>query len=294
MIRKIENDKLCVQVSDHGAELISIFDKANNREVVWQADPTFWNRHAPILFPYVGRHFKKEYRVNGKTYPALTQHGFARNLEFNCESVTEDTITHVLKSTEKTMEIYPFAFTLKVTQSIKGGTLTVKWNVYNENDETMYFTIGGHPAFNVPAIEGTTYDQYSLYFPGKDLLTYMLVAEDGSGTLNTSEDYTIELDDGKYPIDLHTFDRDALIFDGHQFDRVGILLPDGMPYLMMTSLDHPNFGIWAAPHAPFVCLEPWMGRTDDHGYTGDLTEKENVNALPAGETFEKTYTITVF
>ena len=69
MIHTIENDYLRVSVDDHGAELCSIFDKVHNREVIWQADPAYWKRHAPVLFPNVGRHFEDHYRINGVEYP---------------------------------------------------------------------------------------------------------------------------------------------------------------------------------------------------------------------------------
>ena len=65
MLHTIENDYLKVSVDDHGAELCSIFDKVHNREVIWQADPAYWKRHAPVLFPNVGRHFEDHYRING-------------------------------------------------------------------------------------------------------------------------------------------------------------------------------------------------------------------------------------
>ena len=68
MIHTIENDYLRVSVDDHGAELCSIFDKVHNREVIWQADPAYWKRHAPVLFPNVGRHFEDHYRINGVEY----------------------------------------------------------------------------------------------------------------------------------------------------------------------------------------------------------------------------------
>lgn len=294
MIRKIENEKLCVKIEDSGAELVSIYDKENNREVLWQADPAYWKRHAPVLFPYVGKHYGNQYRINGISYPAATQHGFARDMEFVCTKEDTHSVTHVLKSTSETLEKYPFAFTLEITQSISGGELTIEWKVYNDGDETMYFTIGGHPAFNVPVLPDTTYDQYSLYFPGKTSLSYLLIDENGSGTIMTEPVYTMELKDEKYAIDLHTFDKDALVFDGGQIERAGIALPDGTPYLEVKAVDFPNFGIWAAPHAPFVCLEPWMGRTDNFGYDGDLSEKANINKLNKEEIFQKAYTITVF
>ena len=113
MIHTIENDYLRVSVDDHGAELCSIFDKVHNREVIWQADPAYWKRHAPVLFPNVGRHFEDHYRINGVEYPS-SQHGFARDSEFTCVDMTADSITHRLKSSDATRENYPYDFELKI------------------------------------------------------------------------------------------------------------------------------------------------------------------------------------
>ena len=38
-MRTMENENLRVQISDHGAELSSIYDKAADREAVWIGDP---------------------------------------------------------------------------------------------------------------------------------------------------------------------------------------------------------------------------------------------------------------
>ena len=64
----LENDQLCVTISDHGAELSGIFDKKNDREILWNADPSHWKRHAPVLFPNVGRYYEDHCLINGKTY----------------------------------------------------------------------------------------------------------------------------------------------------------------------------------------------------------------------------------
>ena len=47
--------KLKIQVSDDGAELCSVYDKVRGREALWTADPKYWARHAPVLFPFVGK-----------------------------------------------------------------------------------------------------------------------------------------------------------------------------------------------------------------------------------------------
>ena len=175
MLHTIENDYLRVSVDDHGAELCSIFDKVHNREVIWQADPAYWKRHAPVLFPNVGRHFEDHYRINGTEYPSK-QHGFARDSEFTCVDMTADSITHKLKSSDATKENYPFDFELKIKHVLEKNQVSVCWEVVNHSNETMYFTIGGHPAFNVPAQGNDSQkEDYLLTFNGEKSLTYLLL-----------------------------------------------------------------------------------------------------------------------
>lgn len=291
MIHTIENDFLRICVNDHGAELCSIFDKEKNREVLWQADPAYWKRYAPVLFPNVGRNYLDRYRVNGKEYPSK-QHGFARDSEFICIDKTVNSVTHQLKSSSETKESYPFDFKLQIKHVLSGREVHVCWHVVNTDSQIMYFTIGGHPAFNVPADGEGCQSDYSLTFSGQESLTYFLV-HPSHGTAKPDEPHTLPLTNGTCKIDEHMFDFDALVIDG-QIDKAGILLPDGTPYLELSCKGFPNFGIWSVPGAPFVCLEPWMGRCDNCGFEGDLSEKDNINRLESGETFEKDYTIKIF
>ena len=292
MLHTIENDYLRVSVDDHGAELCSIFDKIHNREVIWQADPAYWKRHAPVLFPNVGRHFEDHYRINGTEYPSK-QHGFARDSEFTCVDMTADSITHKLKSSDATKENYPYDFELKIKHVLKKNQVSVCWEVVNHSNETMYFTIGGHPAFNVPA-QGNNdkKEDYLLTFNGEKSLTYLLL-DPASGTALPDQTKTLELTDGTCHIDAHMFDNDALVFD-NQIEKAGIAFPDGTPYLELTCHRFPNFGIWSVPGSSFVCLEPWMGRCDDCGFKGDLAEKANINALNVDEIFNASYEIKIY
>ena len=145
-MRTMENENLRVQISDHGAELSSIYDKAADREAVWIGDPAFWNRHAPVLFPFVGKVNGGFYTHKGVKYP-IGQHGFARDNEFECIENTENKTVHRLVSTEETKKVYPFDFAFTVTQELSGRTLTITWKVENTGDDDMYFSVGGHPAF---------------------------------------------------------------------------------------------------------------------------------------------------
>ena len=292
MIHTIENDYLKVSVNDHGAELYSIFDKIHNREVIWQADPAYWKRHAPVLFPNVGRHFENHYHIGETEYPSK-QHGFARDREFTCVDMTTDSITHKLKSSDATKENYPYDFELKIKHVLEKNQVSVCWEVVNHSNKPMYFTIGGHPAFNVPAVgSADNKEDYLLTFDEQKSLTYLLL-DPASGTALPDQTQTLELTDGTCHIDAHMFDHDALIFD-NQIEKAGIAFPDGTPYLELTCHRFPNFGIWSVPGSSFVCLEPWMGRCDDCGFTGDLSEKANINKLDVDEIFNASYEIKIY
>ena len=260
--------------------------------MIWQGDPRFWGRHAPVLFPNVGKHYGNHYRIGDKEY-ASKQHGFARDTDFTCIDSTLDSVTHQIRSTEETKEVYPFDFVLRIRHILKGRTLTVSWKVANNSDTDMYFAIGGHPAFRVPVLPDTRRSDYRLTFDGQESLTYLLLDPE-SGTAKAEEKATLKLENGTCQIEDHMFDHDALVFD-NQITRAGIQLPDGTPYLELRCVGFPNFGIWSASQdAPFVCLEPWMGRCDDCGFTGDLSEKPFINQLKMDEMFETAYTIEIF
>ena len=259
-MRTMENENLRVQISDHGAELSSIYDKAADREAVWIGDPAFWNRHAPVLFPFVGKVNGGFYTHKGVKYP-MGQHGFARDNEFECIENTANKTVHRLVSTEETKKVYPFDFAFTVTQELSGRTLTITWNVENTGDDDMYFSVGGHPAFMIP-------EQYDIVF-NKGLenhteteLEYVLIDPETAG-VDVAHPRKLKLQDGRIPYTRTLFDEDA--------------------------------GVWSKPKgdAPFVCLEPWIGRCDNVGFDGELKDKYGEQHLKAGETFQAGYTITI-
>lgn len=289
----IKNEKLSVTIAAHGAELSSIYDKANDRELVWQADPAFWNRHAPVLFPNVGKYYGGHFTYNGTDYP-MGQHGFARDTEFEQAASGENFVTYRLCADEESKKVYPFDFVLEITHRLNGNRLTVEWNVKNTDNKEMYFTIGGHPAFNVNVLPDTDFEDYSLVFKeGTEKLYYVLLDAE-SGTAIGDKVYELELTDSKYALKKDMFDKDALVFDGGQIEWAALALPDGKPYIALESKGFPNFGIWSKPGAPYVCLEPWCGRCDNKGFEGEISEKPGIIALKAGETFKKSYDIIVY
>lgn len=295
----IENECLYVEIDTHGAELMHVFDKKKEREVLWQAEKPFWNRHAPILFPNVGKHFENFYCLNGKTY-ATSQHGFARDKEFTKIHATENAISFELQDDEETLAIFPWNFSLILTYTLSKNSLSIAYQVKNKSQETMYFTIGGHPGFSVPVLPDTKRNQYHLLFKKGPVLQYKLIYE-GSGNVCKEKEYTLPLESVgthyRYPITDDLFDRDALVFDDGQISYAGISYPDGTPYIEMECEGFTHFGIWSmkagTENAPFVCLEPWMGRCDDYGFSEEISKKRGILSLKGEKEFSAGYTVTI-
>ena len=80
----LENERFRVEINEFGAELTRFTSKKDGTEYVWKGDPAAWKRHAPILFPIVGRLKDKTYTVDGRPYE-ITQHGFGRDLEWQAQ-----------------------------------------------------------------------------------------------------------------------------------------------------------------------------------------------------------------
>ena len=285
----LENDQIAIAVDSHGAELKSLVRKDTQTEYMWKADPEFWGRTAPVLFPFVGAVNNKEFRTKGQTY-TMGQHGFARDMEFALESKTEDALWFVLNSSEETLAKYPYAFVLKIGYRLCGSTAEVIWQVENPSDEELPFSIGGHPAFNCPIEPGKKQTDYQISFDVKGPITSTRL-EDG---LASAETDVYELKDGFLPVTEHLFDKDALIIEGQGVKKVALCDAQGKAYLTV-SMDAPLFGIWSptGKNAPFICIEPWYGRCDDAGYTGELKDRKWGNLLAPGQTWKESFTISV-
>lgn len=287
---ELKNEQIAITVDSHGAELKSLKKLADDQEYMWCGDAKFWGRTSPVLFPFVGGLKNKEYRFEGKTY-SMTQHGFARDMDFELETQTESELWFTLESTEETLARYPFPFILNLGYRLEGSTVTVLWKVANPSEKQMYFSIGGHPAFNCPLTEGTKQSDYSVSFADTDEIVSTRISEEGLAT-GCMDIY--HLADGHLSLTSNLFDHDALVIEDHQTDTVALCRKDGTPYLTVK-MEAPLFGIWSPPgkNAPFVCIEPWYGRCDDEYFDGDLTEREWGNKLAPHHTFEASYTITI-
>lgn len=285
----IKNDTIQVIVDSHGAEMTSIRD-ANDREYLWNADPKYWKRHAPVLFPLVGGLKDKQYRLKGQVY-AMGQHGFARDMEFELLRAEDTECWYRLTENEESLAVYPYSFTLDIGYRLGDHSVETVWRVTNSGPEPLYFSVGGHPAFVCPQSPQEKQSDYFLHFYQEKPLVLSLL---GQGGLLTDQKAELELDNGRLRVDEHLFDGDALIMEHHQVQKIALVNPAGVEYVTVT-YDAPLVGVWSSPgkQAPFVCIEPWYGRADAADFAGTWEEREWGNCLEAGQVFEGGFTVTI-
>ena len=266
----IENDFLSIKVNAFGAELCSLFNKETNAEMLWKADPKFWARHAPVLFPIVGRLKDHKYEFDGKSY-TLPQHGFARDIVFQLVEQTSDRLEFSLLSNDETKENYPFDFEFRTAYQLDGNKLTQSFWVKNTGSQTMHCAIGAHPAF---VMDGP-FENYTLHFDQSEpnLERLMLAA----GLLDKEQKFSLE-DDQLLSLNHQLFVQDAIVFETLN-SRAISLTKAGEKTLTIAFEDFPNFGIWTKPGAPFLCLEPWWGFADKTSDSGMLSEKSGAHAI---------------
>lgn len=290
MKQTLTNDLLTVEINSHGAELQSIKSNRTGHQYLWHGDKKFWGRRSPVLFPIVGSLWDGKFRMDGREW-AMGQHGFARDCEFApMENAPADEVWFTLESGEETLAKYPRRFSLSIGYRLEGERLSVMWRVRNNDTADMHFQIGAHPAFNYP--EFSPSDSVHGYFQcGLSSLVSEVIENKGCVG---DEVVTVELDEhGMIPITGTTFDRDALIFDDGQTHRVSLLDKERRPYLSLL-FQAPLVGLWSpCADAPFVCIEPWWGRCDRVGFEGDFSEREHVQTLAPGASFEASYMIII-
>lgn len=286
----ISNDLISIKVATKGAELQSIYHKQNGLEYMWSGDPLYWSKHSPVLFPIVGELKDKTYHYNGRQYN-LSRHGFAREMEFEVTGQTEDAITLSLKANEETAEKYPFEFIFSVRYGLIENIVQVAFEVENIGTDTMLFSVGAHPAFKVPLVEGTVYEDYQLVFNEKETLGRWPISADG---LIETESKPLLENENVLPLKKELFSADAIVLKDLKSKSVSITSPKTEHGLEVNFENFPFLGIWETKGGDFVCIEPWCGIADSVNASGNLEEKEGINTLAPAEKFEVSYTIKIF
>lgn len=287
---EIANEYLQVKISTKGAELQNIVRKDNQLEYLWSGDPAFWGKKSPVLFPIVGNLKNNTYLHKGIPYQ-LGRHGFARDMEFTVTEHTEKQITLNLSDSDTTRKNYPFSFSLNIRYTLQDASLTVSYEVQNTGDETMYFSIGAHPAFKVPLVNGTAYEDYALHFSDTETAEVWPLSASGqiSRTPAPYLDHTKVL-----PLQKKLFYDDALVFKNLASTAISLRSEKTPHGLTLRYAGFPYMGIWSAKDADFVCIEPWCGIADHDDATGILEEKEGIIPLSPEALFRQQWSVILF
>jgi galactose mutarotase-like enzyme len=283
-----------VEIATHGAELTSFVDLASGREYLWQADPAQWARHAPLLFPIVGKLPENTYLLHDQPL-SLPQHGFARDQEFTVIHEDTTSLTLQLMANAATKPEYPFEFELRVRYELRGRVLTVGWHVRNPAaaGHDLLFSIGAHPAFNCPLRPeaGEQFGDYAFHFDHPVTLRRQLLR----GGLRTSQTAPVLDGAATLPLSYELFKDDALVFDHFDFTRLTLQKTDKTgPFVRMQFAGFPYLGLWTkGPGAAFVCIEPWQGVASPVGPPQELSEKEGILTLAPSQMFDVSYSIEI-
>lgn len=287
----IENDLFKVEVDECGAELCSILSKSSGQEYIWQADPEVWKGAAPVLFPVIGALKDGKFKFEGKTYE-LPKHGFARRSnKFRLINRTASRLSFTIASDEDTLVMYPFRFEMKISFFLFESRLQVFHEVVNTDDKPMYFSLGGHPAFNYPWKDGESRDNYYLEFERKENNTIFGISENG---LLTKEEKPLMEETNKLVLEDGLFDNDALVFTELNSSEVSLKSKSSKSKVSVNFDDFPFLGLWSKPDANFLCIEPWDGLPDFEDSDQELTRKPGIIKLGAGSIHYASYTIQIF
>ncbi|MFY7669830.1 aldose 1-epimerase family protein [Tenacibaculum sp. MEBiC06402] len=286
----LENNKIKVNIALFGAELTKLYSKETGLDYLWNGNPKFWKRHAPILFPIVGKLKNHTYYVDDKKF-YLPQHGFARDNEFSVISQSNNEIIFELSFSEKTLEIYPYRFKLQIGYHLNENILEITYRVINFDNHPLFFSIGAHPAFKCPITNDTSFSDYYVEFQHQEKpLQYSLNKENG---LRIEKPTTVELP-SKLPLDYTLFEDDALIYKNIKSNVISLQSPKHNHGINFHSSNWEYFAFWTKKDAPFICFEPWMGAADLETTNQDFTTKDGIIELDINKEFKQHYAIEIF
>ncbi len=280
--RRIASGRIEAEVSTLGAQLTSL--RRDGAECLWQGDPRWWPRHAPVLFPIVGN-LRDDRATSAAGEVRLGRHGLARNEEFEVVEQGGDHVLMELSSCERTLASFPYDFRLRLSYAVEGDSLVQGFEVTNTGARDLPYVLGGHPAFSVPVAGAhDDFSSYRLEFARP--WAYSVPRIDvSSGLLDFGN--RMPLLDGSstvLPLSHRTFDVDTLVFEDvpERWVRLVGVRGHGIQ-LAFEGFDY--LGVWsAAGDAPFVALEPWTGCATATDEDDVFEHKRGMRSLSPGRT----------
>lgn len=285
---KIRNEFLTVDISLKGAETLKVINNITGHNYMWDIVPEIWTGCSPVLFPTVGKSIDDTIRYKGKEY-RFTNHGFARHSHFQCEideNIGQEA-TLILSDEMIPPNSFPFRFNFNVGFRLSEKKLITTYKVSNPSAETIFFTLGAHPAFRFPFDKNHVKEDYFIEFEKDDFLTLHELTSSATYTGKTEK---FPLEDGK--LDLAKIDvSETFVFSGFKSDFVKLVEKESQRFIKVDIKDFRYIAFWKKPEGEFICIEPWIGKSDNVGFTGEFNEKNDMIELAPHKSFSINYGI---
>lgn len=281
---------MLIEINDIGAELSRVYSKQYEKEILWNGDARYWRRRSPVLFPIVGKLVEDETIIEGEVF-SMGQHGFARDMKFQLISKTENRVEYLLKSDATTKKMYPYDFEFIISYTLADANISIEWKIINKDSRRIYFSVGAHPAFNIPYNGADSLLDYYLQFDAPEKIEEYILHPpfiDGKNIINKPNELFLSPD---------LFRNDAIVYGF--VDKVTIASNTSDMKISVNCKGFPYVGIWSPYYeeknaiAPFICIEPWYGLADPTDSNKIFKQKPGINKLEPTEIFKAGYTIAL-
>lgn len=288
---ELSNQYLTVNLHPKGAEIISIVGNQDHINYMWKRDACQWANSAPILFPIVGAIKNDTCRIDGKEYH-MTQHGFARHNEFEIKNQSQTEVTFTLVSNDEIIKQYPFLFELNVTYKLVENTLTCFINVKNKDHQTIYFQIGGHPAFACPFMENESSNDYYVEFAEYETRNQKVIDVAKRGMSHVQLPFFDH--EKRFFVRQQLFNNDAIVIKDFKSENISIKSLNHQKSIVFHMQGFDHVGLWTAKHVGgLLAIEPWIGHADYVDFDGEFKEKESCVALDTDKKFNVQFAVEI-
>ena len=288
---ELSNQYLTVNLHPKGAEIISIVGNQDHINYMWKRDACQWANSAPILFPIVGAIKNDTCRIDGKEYH-MTQHGFARHNEFEIKNQSQTEVTFTLVSNDEIIKQYPFLFELNVTYKLVENTLTCFINVKNKDHQTIYFQVGGHPAFACPFMENESSNDYYVEFAEYETRNQKVIDVDKRGMSHVQLPFFDH--EKRFFVRQQLFNNDAIVIKDFKSENISIKSLNHQKSIVFHMQGFDHVGLWTAKHVGgLLAIEPWVGHADYVYFDGEFKEKESCVALDTDKEFNVQFVVEI-